>query len=607
MALSGFLRQSAAATVMVGPFVDATDGDTEETGLTIAQADVRLSKNAVNMAQKNEATSCSHDEKGIYTCILNATDTNTLGLLTLAIHHTGTALLVRHDFMVFPVNVYDSLVGFYGSDYLKTDVTEIEGTDATDQLTTSIENVMGTAKVTVGDKTGFSLAINQSAVTIGTATSIQQIEGSDATDQLDARMQAVLGTAKVTVGSNADKTGYSLAADQAVNTTKINGSDATATIDARIQKVMGTAKVTVGDKTGFSLAINQSAVTIGTATSIQQIEGTDATDQLKTSIENVLGTAKVTVGASNDKTGYSLAADQAVNTTKINGSDATATIDARIQVVMGTAKITVGASNDKSGYSLAIDQSAVTIGTVNIADSINKIEGADATDTIDARIQAVMGTAKVTIGSNTDKTGYSLAADQQVDTTKIEGTDATNVLDARIQAVLGTAKITVGTSDDKTGYSLVTDQAVNTTKIEGVDATDQLDARIQAVMGTVKVTVGSSNDKTGYSLAINQGAVTIGTVNIAVGLTTNNDKTEYRLSATGVDDILDEAIAEPSSVFAWASATPRKIFGWLGALTRNKMTQTSTTSTLRNDADGADISTSTVSDDGSKLTRGEWE
>jgi hypothetical protein len=83
-------------------------------------------------------------------------------------------------------------------------------------------------------------------------------------------------------------------------------------------------------------------------------------------------------------------------------------------------------------------------------------------------------------------------------------------------------------------------------------------------------------------------------------------KTGYSLSAAGVDAILDEAITEPAGVFTWAGATLRNIVGWMGALSRNKVTQTATTQTLRNDADGANLATSTHSDDGTTHTRGEW-
>jgi len=121
------LKQSTAATVMIGPFLDDTDGKTAETGLTISQADVRLSKNAGNMAQKGDATSCTHDELGYYTCPLSTTDTGTLGRLKLMVHESG-ALPVWHEFMVVPANVYDSLVG--GTDLLQVDVDQVDG-DAT--------------------------------------------------------------------------------------------------------------------------------------------------------------------------------------------------------------------------------------------------------------------------------------------------------------------------------------------------------------------------------------------------------------------------------------------------------------------------------------------
>jgi hypothetical protein len=63
--------------------------------------------------------------------------------------------------------------------------------------------------------------------------------------------------------------------------------------------------------------------------------------------------------------------------------------------------------------------------------------------------------------------------------------------------------------------------------------------------------------------------------------------------------------AEPSAVPAATASLEEKI-AWLFTLARNKVTQTSTTQTLRDDADGADIATSAVTDDGTTLTRGEW-
>lgn len=91
----------------------------------------------------------------------------------------------------------------------------------------------------------------------------------------------------------------------------------------------------------------------------------------------------------------------------------------------------------------------------------------------------------------------------------------------------------------------------------------------------------------------------------SVTVTTNNDKTGYALSSAGIDAILDDTIPEPSGVFAWPVSV-RDALGWLGALARNKRTQTTSAQVLRNDADNATLATSSTSDDGTTTTRGEW-
>lgn len=72
------------------------------------------------------------------------------------------------------------------------------------------------------------------------------------------------------------------------------------------------------------------------------------------------------------------------------------------------------------------------------------------------------------------------------------------------------------------------------------------------------------------------------------------------------DAVVAKALTEPSAVFAWGTATVGNVLAWLGALSRNKMIQTDTTSTLRNDADSADIAESAIADDGTAFTRSEW-
>ena len=104
------IKQSTSIDVAVGPFLDDTDGKTAETGLTLTQPDIRLKKNGGAWAQKAAAQTLSHEEAGWYELTLDATDTNTVGQLVVAVHESG-ALPVWREFCVVEEAIYDALFG----------------------------------------------------------------------------------------------------------------------------------------------------------------------------------------------------------------------------------------------------------------------------------------------------------------------------------------------------------------------------------------------------------------------------------------------------------------------------------------------------------------
>jgi hypothetical protein len=77
------------------------------------------------------------------------------------------------------------------------------------------------------------------------------------------------------------------------------------------------------------------------------------------------------------------------------------------------------------------------------------------------------------------------------------------------------------------------------------------------------------------------------------------------VNAQVVDVMRTDTVAEISAVPA-KNATLHAMIQWLFLLARNKRTTTSTTDTLRDDADTGTIGTSTVSDDGTTFTRGKY-
>lgn len=103
-----FLRQSTASQeIQLGKFVDDTDGKTAETGLTIANTDIKLFKHgATSQASKNSG-GATHIANGHYYAVLDATDTDTVGNLEVTVDVSG-ALSVRREYVVLEEAVYDA-------------------------------------------------------------------------------------------------------------------------------------------------------------------------------------------------------------------------------------------------------------------------------------------------------------------------------------------------------------------------------------------------------------------------------------------------------------------------------------------------------------------
>ena len=139
-----FIKQSTAYTFRFGPFLDDTDGKTAETGLTIEDSHVRVSKAGANFIDKAETSNSSHDEAGFYVVVLNATDTNTVGELQIACHMSG-ALPVFKTFQVLEEAIYDALFAASASAFdanARVDVASIEGSDATDQINAACDTAL---------------------------------------------------------------------------------------------------------------------------------------------------------------------------------------------------------------------------------------------------------------------------------------------------------------------------------------------------------------------------------------------------------------------------------------------------------------------------------
>jgi hypothetical protein len=127
------LRTNTAVIVTVGPFYDATDGVTIETGLDITNERITLTADTDNGAAPtnildnlpgvtsgtdNDLNYIAANDAGMMQLELSAANTNRLGRMLLSITDAANHVPVFHEFMVLPANVYDSFV-------LGTDVLDV--------------------------------------------------------------------------------------------------------------------------------------------------------------------------------------------------------------------------------------------------------------------------------------------------------------------------------------------------------------------------------------------------------------------------------------------------------------------------------------------------
>jgi hypothetical protein len=231
-----YLKQSTASqSVLIGPFVDATDGATAETALTIANTDIRLSANGGNLAAKNSGGG-THDEAGWYTITLDATDTATVGRLQLHCKVAG-ALMVHMEFQVLEEAVYDALIGASALGYvanapvnvaqLSGDATAADNAEAFFDGTgyAGTNNVIPTVTTLTGHtaQTGDAYARLGAPAGASVSADVAAVKSDTAAVLLDT------GTDGVVVAA-ASKTGYSLTAttglgDQTANITgNLSGS-----------------------------------------------------------------------------------------------------------------------------------------------------------------------------------------------------------------------------------------------------------------------------------------------------------------------------------------------------------------------------------------------
>jgi hypothetical protein len=110
-------KSTGSQELILGTLVDAADGYTPETALTIANTDIKIWKNGATTAVNKNSGGATHIANGMYYCVLDATDTDTVGPLVVMIPNSGGAAGARPIVVqceVLEAVMFDSLFGTTG-------------------------------------------------------------------------------------------------------------------------------------------------------------------------------------------------------------------------------------------------------------------------------------------------------------------------------------------------------------------------------------------------------------------------------------------------------------------------------------------------------------
>lgn len=347
-----WLKEGAQVVVKLGPFVDDTDGKTAETALTLANTDVRLSKNGGNFAASAEVNAgYTHDELGYYDVTLTSTDLTTLGSLIAAVHQAGS-LPVRQEFMVVASETYDALVSG-PTNYLPVNVVQISADS------TAADNCE-----LFFDGTGYDAANS----TIGTCTAV--------TNEVTA--DAVKISGDTTAADNCelffDGTGYA-AANSTVGTVTLVGTttDVTNAVTITANQDVNVAQIS-GDS---AAADNLEAMLDGTG-------GTTLTTAITGNITGSLSGSVGSVGGNVDGSVGSVVTTVTANVTQISGDSAAANNLEAMLDGTGGVTLTTDITGDVTG---------------NLSGSVGSVTGAVGSVTADVTISSGTGAGQLNISS----------------------------------------------------------------------------------------------------------------------------------------------------------------------------------------------------------------
>lgn len=607
------IRQGATHKVVLGPAVAVGDGFVPITTLDVSTADEAeaiLHDNGTVVDISGYTWAAITTADGYYHLTLQTGISNTVGHLTIVVNDDSLCLPVKGDFVVLDTVAYDALYKDGATGEFQVDVVKISGDGpAADNLELQYDTTGLTGDTFPGTQSQLSgLANVGSAVhrpaasyvlttgtqSANTVSSTQALDGTrhehtDAAGVLDLYYQFDIGAG---TASSVQVTGYLTGNNDDL---EISGYDWVADAWVRIGTLAGLNAAT-NRVFNFDLFVDMTGS--GANFGLVRIRFNDGAFTLTSS---TLAVDQIFVAFSQQAGGYELGAvwidTNLSNTNTVPGVDGISTNPVSTIAAANTLATALNlgrfhvASNSSITFAVAQENQefiglnwTLALGGQSISNS--HITGADVSGT---------GTAATEAHFDHCEMGDSTLGACHLDACDIAG-DLT-LSAAAAYFILGCyhSKATAPVIDFG---DLVASTTVHIHDYHGAITIAEFGSTATDVLHFSSPDGKLTMDSTCIGGTLNLNG-TFDFVNNGSGMTINRD------GQMSVNQIWDEPMVETTGAPA-ITGSMRLFMSWWAALSRNKMKQTATTSTLRDDADGSDLATGAVSDDGTVFTRDEW-
>ena len=580
-------RQSTARTIMVGPVLDSAGAAV--TGAVVG--DFKISKNGAAPAALNASATLTHRHTGHYSLALTASDTDTVGSAQITLDKT-TDSCPEKDITVVEEAVYDLFWVASATGLVSLANAAMGGSSLTLTLKQLVINNSAGVAVDIDASGGNAIDV---AANTGNASAMR-LAGSGAGSAWSmiagATGNAVNAVGGATSGAGlniatTDGHGITIAAagagrvDISADVTGAFVGDITGNLSGSVGSVTGAVGSVTGN-VGGNVAGSVGSVT-GAVGSVTGNVGGNVAGSVGSVTGNVGGNVTGSIGslAAQAKLDVNTEADTALSDYgALKPTTAGRTLDVSATGEAGLDWANVG------GQGTAVNLSSTTTNLVNTVTTYtgNTPQTGDSFARLGAPAGASIAADLVVIDDFVDALESRLTAARAGYLDNINNANLANVP----AFPSNFASLGINASGHVSRVVLV-DTTTTNTDMRGTD-----NAALATTLASLVTTVGVA----GAGLTAADDAV----IAAIAGL---NNLSAAQVNAEVLDVLATDTFAEAAGVPAATSSLKDKL-NWVFMLHRNKITQTATTQTVRNDADSASVATSAVSDDGTTFVRAEY-